>query len=164
MAALAAGQVTRRPTAHASTEQNYVLVFNSADCCQIVIYWVGVFFHLLLIRSAPFVQSVARILDSEYVHFHVLSEHIEQVECKTDVFGITMEVNYNFGATVFTRQVQGWNVLKIFVSLLSYLFRNLYLLLSRFWWPSLRWHRTVLLKFFIVVFGLEWACWFQLWF
>ena len=33
VAVLAASQVAGRPTTHASTEQNHILVFNAADCC-----------------------------------------------------------------------------------------------------------------------------------
>jgi hypothetical protein len=40
------------------------------------------------------------------MHAHLLSEHIQQVKCQSDVFCVAVEVDNNFIATGVTRKVQ----------------------------------------------------------
>ena len=49
------------------------------------------------------------------MRLHFSSKHVEQVEGKTDVFCVAMEVEYDFIASIFARQVETWDVFSVFV-------------------------------------------------
>ena len=115
MTFFARGQVRRRSAAHTPAKKNNVTFLYSDDLSKIVIYSVSILFHLLFVRFTCFIQSVAGIFDSEYVHLHLSTEHVKEVEGEPNVFCISMEIDHYLIASVFTGQVQTRDVLLVFV-------------------------------------------------
>lgn len=87
-------QVTCWSTPHTSSKYNNVLLLNTANCGQVVIYWLCIFPHHLLVWFAALVKAIARIFYRQYMHLCLLAKHIEQIKCQPNIFSITMEVNY----------------------------------------------------------------------
>ena len=113
MAVLARRQIRARPAAHRPPEKNHVTFFDTGHLREVVVDGVGVLFHLLLIWLTGFVEAIAWVLDSEDVHLHLSSEHVEQIEGKTDILRVPVEINHDLVASILAGQVQAWDILRV---------------------------------------------------
>ena len=112
MAILPRGQVRCRPAAHAAPKQDHIALLDTAHMCEVVIDSISILFHLLLVWLARFVEAIARVLNSEDMHLHLGSKHVQQIERQADIFSISVEVKHYFVATIFAGEVQAWYILQ----------------------------------------------------
>ena len=90
-------------------EENYWRVWYPLHYGQVIVHVLRVEGDLVGV-GLSIVDTVARILHCQHVHFQHILHKGEQLHRQTDVFRVSMEIDHQFGAASEIGQVEAWYV------------------------------------------------------